>query len=884
VRHDATYWAAVESLFAEALAVGTSERAALLEGRCDGHAALRMEVEGLLSAFACAGDFISPATVRFTERARLYGAVGLRTGAASAGTGGVVESGPSDAAVDRTLGHYHLIERIGAGGMGEVFRARDLALGRDAALKLLSRRFDAGLKEQLLREAESSAKLQHPAIATFYEAGEADGEAFIAMELVHGHTLRRRLADGPLPVDEALAITSCLLEALEHAHAAGILHRDIKPENIVLPGAGSAKLLDLGIATPLFAETTDKDDCMIGGGTPPRADAVSRITGTIGYLAPEQILGERLDARTDVFQVALVLFEMLTGRAAFSGLSPFERLVSVMTRDPDLEPVRGSGAPAGLDEVLRRALARDPANRHPRAAALLRDLQDVAESRVVTALPRIIAVCELDDLTGDADLDWVAGAITESLRADLARLTGTMLVPREKVRRARDTLAGRHSGADPVEIGLRVGCGWTITGGVERSDDRVRATVRLVEIPTGRSVVTETATATVDRLFDVEDRLLHALRAGLNVPVESTNRSARGTSIEAQAWYARARLQIDRLSKGSLEDARVLLERAIEADDRHAEALGALASTYALRSIATTSNADIDQALTYADRALAIDPRHVRAHVWKGYALTRLARFAEAESALRRAIELDPGDTDAYYFAAFASTCRGRHSDALPLLQRAVELDAGFGMWWLALGHAHLCLNRRKEALYSFTRARKLEHAPRFATAGTAGYVAEVLRLDGHLREARTEALAGIESAERSDHAYRDTFRAHGLTVLGRVALDMHDNAAADAAFSQILAQARGRPRARSCGHFVAQALGGLGRTTDNAALLDEAIRLFDTRDAYDFGPFYGAMDDQTLFELALCAAALDREDQASLLVARARAAGSLRNFRDPRT
>ena len=197
--------------------------------------------------------------------------------------------------IGRTISHYRVEQRLGAGGMGEVYLARDLALGRLAAVKLLSKGLDTTLKPRLLREAEACARLQHPAIATFYEAGESDGDAFIAMEYVSGHTLRDRLAEGPLPFREAVSVTAWLLEALGHAHAAGILHRDIKPENVMLTGDGAAKLLDFVIAKLFLSEAGPEE------ATAAALTAAGEVVGTIGYMSPEQVRGRPADSRSDIF-------------------------------------------------------------------------------------------------------------------------------------------------------------------------------------------------------------------------------------------------------------------------------------------------------------------------------------------------------------------------------------------------------------------------------------------------------------------------------------------------------------------------------------------------------------------------------------------------------
>jgi tetratricopeptide (TPR) repeat protein len=193
-------------------------------------------------------------------------------------------------------------------------------------------------------------------------------------------------------------------------------------------------------------------------------------------------------------------------------------------------------------------------------------------------------------------------------------------------------------------------------------------------------------------------------RCGRSTRDPGRRSSCRTSAVEAHELYTRARLQIDRFGKGSLQEARALLERAIGIDPRHVDALGALASTCALQSIATTNTADIEHAIAFADRALAVDPDHVKAYVWKGYALMRLERIAEAEAALRRAVDLDPRDSDAHYFAAAVPLFynSARRVEAVSLLQRAVELAPGHGMWWLALGSAHLALERRTEANRSY--------------------------------------------------------------------------------------------------------------------------------------------------------------------------------------
>jgi tetratricopeptide (TPR) repeat protein/TolB-like protein len=779
----------------------------------------------------------------------------------------------------RVVSHYQLHERIGAGAMGEVYRASDLALGRPAALKLLPSAFDSTLRLRLLSEAEASAKLQHPAIATFYDAGEADGETFIAMELVEGRTLRSLLEHGPIPTDNALAIACCLLEALAHAHAAALLHRDIKPENIMVVGARSAKLLDFSIAMPIIVAVSAVS---VDAVTVPEAPASDGpLVGTVGYLAPEQVAGLNLDARTDIFQVGTVLYEMLTGRPAFPGTTTLDRLAALLMHDPDLDRLSEVQVSDGITAMLRCALQRDPAKRYPDAAAFLRDVRRLGHREVPTPFPRIVAVFDFTVLGSRDPVEWLGSAFGESVRVALAGVAAVRLVPRDRAARELTRLAQETGGADPLVASLRLGCQSMVRGQVEVMGQTLRARADVVDVATGDSVAIEQVGGALKDLATVQARLTTALCHALSEATGISRPTHGDRTFEAQECYTRARLQIERFGKGSLEDAVLLLERAIAIDGGDADALAALATALALRAIATTDPADYEAAVAAADRALAVDPDRVKAHVWKGYALAAQDRIEQATLAFGRAIELDPFDTEALYFAAGAhlmTPARMSPEKALTLLQRAVDIDDARGIWWLALGTAHQCLDQSREAIYSFTRAQKLEATPgRFATAGAAAYVGEALRRSARLGEAWDRALAGVEAAERSDHAYRDTFRAYGLTVLGRVAIDRRDTSAAEAAFSQVLAQARGRPRTRACGHLVVQALCGLARAGMSTAVLDEARTLFARQDTYNFGFFYGALKSDTLFELALAAHTLGRTGEANALHAHARAAGDRR-------
>jgi serine/threonine protein kinase/tetratricopeptide (TPR) repeat protein len=768
------------------------------------------------------------------------------------------------ALIGQTLSHYRIEKRLGAGGMGEVFLARDLALGRMAAVKVLSTALTPETRARMLREAEAAARLQHPAIATFFEAGESDGVAFLAMEFVEGETLRDRLRRGPLPFPQALSIAGALLEALGHAHTAGVLHRDIKPENVMVTADNLARLLDFGIARLQGAN---------GGASEESATEVAltqpgAVIGTLGYMSPEQLRGQPLDERSDLFSLGAVLFEMLEGRPAFPGATPTERIAAILGSEPRLSGDH-PGVPGEAASVLARALARDPEGRYPSAAAFLSDLRALASGELVASLPDSLAIVDLRNLSRVADDDWIGSGFAESLASDLARLGGVSLVPRQKVLQARSGGPGSES-----ELGRKLGCRWVLSGAYQRMGRRLRVTALLSDSTTGQTVFSEKLDGDLDEIFALQDRL-SALVAG-HLGAGGAPEARPAPRIDVYELHARGRRFFHRLEKGTLDQARELFELAAGADPSYAPALAGLAAVHAMRYPFQTDPKELETSESYARRAIAADPDLAEPRIWLGYSLTRLGRQEEALSQEVRAMELDPTSAFAPYFAAFCAAQMGQREQALPLFQRAVELDPRHGFAWLALGWTHADLGHGAEAQWCLEKAVSLENQTASGpTAGAAGYLGEYLRRAGELEKARVACLAGLDAVERSDNMYRDTFRGVCLCALGRTALAQGDVTAARAAFVQAAAHLRGRPRTLGGGQLLVQALAGLARAGDGEAPLNEALELFESRRSHNFDLMWACSDDVTLFELARGAGRVGRTEQSAGLFARARESGS---------
>ncbi|HEX4440594.1 MAG TPA: protein kinase [Thermoanaerobaculia bacterium] len=769
----------------------------------------------------------------------------------------------------RVVSHYAIERSIGAGGMGEVFLARDLALGRPVALKLLGGAVGPESLERFRREAEASARVQHPAIATFYEAGEADGVAFLAMEYVTGETLRSRLVRGPLPPAEALALADALLEGLTHAHAAGVLHRDIKPENVMVCEDGGAKLLDFGIARLLDAPVE-------GGSEDATAAALTEegsVLGTLGYMSPEQLKAQPLDERSDVFSLAATLYEAVSGKTAFPGRSPGERVAAILSGDgPPLE----GAVPADIAPVLGRALARDREARYASAAAFLADLRSAASGEYVAALPDSIAVLDFENLSGNPEDGWIGSGIAESVGADLASLDGLTVVARDVVVKGRGALAAAGKDPEPVAVGHALACRWVLSGAYQRAGPALRVTSRLTEVATRSAVATEKVDGRLDDIFAIQDRLAQSVAERLRLTRGGEARASAPPPPKKLAAYeahARGRRFFFRLEKGGLDQARQLYEEAISADSGYAPALGDLAAVHAMRYTFTTDRKELALARGYAERAIAADPEAGGPRIWLSYALWRQGLPEEAIAQSRRAAELVSSDPFASYFGAGPLSSLRRWREAIPMFQAAVAADEQHGWSWLGLGWAQLETGRPIEAKWCLERAVSLERLrSRHPTAGVAGYLGDLLRREGDLEGARARCVEALEALEKSDFMYRDSFRGVALCTLGRASLEKGDAGAARAAFGQAASHLRGRPHGLGEGHLLVQALAGLSRADGDAARLDEALALFEERRTHNFDWLWLCTDDVSLLDLSRAARACGREDQARELLDRARA------------
>ena len=611
--------------------------------------------------------------------------------------------------VDR-LGHYRLIDRLGEGGMGVVYLAEDEQLQRRVALKLLKADpADSQTQARLVREARTAAGVSHPLICQVFGLGDWQGQPFVAMELLAGEPLTARVARGALPSGEALSIAASMLDALAVLHAQGIVHRDLKPSNIFLTPHG-IKLLDFGLAGPHAAAASETTLDLTQQGM---------FAGTPQYAAPEQLLGQPVDARIDLFAVGVVLFEMLTGRPPFTGETLAALVHAVVHEAPPV--ITGSAAVAAADRILCRALAKDPDQRYAdaqtfatdlRAALTLSDGAEVSEARRILRL----AVLPFRLLKPDPDYDYLGVSLADALVASLSGLEA--LVVRSALQSAR--YAGTRPDLRAVASELAVDL--VLTGSLLRVRDRFRISVELLRVPAGDGLWRQTAEAAEDEIFDVQDEIVRGVMGSLPLTAGDRSRKSQGRPASAKAYELYLRGMQLRMESGSWRQARALFTQSLELDE-------AFAPAWAERG-------RLDRVLAkYGEPSL----------------------LSEAETSLERALTLDPSSAPAHYYRAQLDIDLGRLDDALTRLLPRVRERRAEPQIYAALVHACRYAGLLDESLAAHERAVRLDPSVPSSVLHTyymRGEYARVLDAAHHISdplEARTlGAMGRIDEASQA--------------------------------------------------------------------------------------------------------------------------------------
>jgi serine/threonine protein kinase/Flp pilus assembly protein TadD len=622
-----------------------------------------------------------------------------------------------------TISHYTLLDHLGSGGMGIVYKARDLKLGRLVALKFLPPELvaDPQAKQRFIHEARAASALQHKNICVVHDIDETeDGHAFISMECLDGETLKTRIAAGPLDITDALHITTQIAQGLASAHARGVVHRDIKPGNVMITKDHVVKILDFGVAS------------MPGHAGTPEAGTTF---GTLAYMSPEQARGEEADQRTDTWSLGVVLYEMLTGRLPFSG--PYDQAtLYALGNEPHPSPrALRPEIPLPVERIIDRCLEKLAAARFPDARAILDELQHIDKSAASTRSPAIksLAVLPFADISQDNDNRYFSDGLTEEIISKLSRLRRVKIVPRASV------MSYDRAGKPAKQIAAELRVQYLLEGSVRKYGTQLRITTQLVDADQDAYLWAESYDGTMEEVFDIQEqvasRIVKALRVRLT-PDEKKNLKRRPTAnSDAYQLYLMGRFFWSKRTKQGLETAIVHFLQAIEQDKKFALAWAGIADAHNLLS----QYAGVDRKASYATamtavlEALALDDNLAEAHTSLGLLLMLFEwDWAGAGREFQRALHLDPSYATAHHWYAQWLLFMGRHDEALSTLVNAIALDPV----------SPAILNDMGFMLY-YTRDY----------AGAVGYAQKTLQLDPHFITAHRLLSLAYQGLGKHDQA-----------------------------------------------------------------------------------------------------------------------------------
>ena len=605
------------------------------------------------------------------------------------------------------LGPYEITAPLGAGGMGEVYRAEDVRLGRTVAVKLLpaALKADPESRARLLNEARAASVLRSPNIAVTYDIGEHAGADFIVMEYVEGQLLSERVKTGPLPIRDVIDVGVQVADALDEAHLRGIIHRDIKSANLMRTERGLVKVLDFGLAKFL---TTPQNANLV---TQPEVSIAGQVVGTISYMAPEQALGRNIDHRADLFSLGVVLYELATGNMPFAGASATEIIDKILHDTPPTPSSLNAAVPKPLDAVLGRALEKSATFRYQSARDLEADLRKIgadleAAFKVSTgraalavaaheasAIERSVAVMTFANITREPADDWIGTGIAETVSSDLKNIHGLTVIGRARVYDALRNLSSTANLDESVaiDIGRRLGATWVVVGGFQRMGEVVRITANFLDVATGTVRRTVKVDGRVSDIFALQDKIVYDLTQGLNLVLRGTEiaeiERQETKSVEAYESYARGMMNLRLATRDSIERAIAAFETATRHDPEYAIAWAALGGAYSLKGSFLSLRDLVDHAIEIERRALALDPDLADARMWLGTALLGLGQTDEAIDEIGAAIALEPDNGQAHQALARAFWVgKGDFASAIPEFERAIELNPEAGYSYLQLG------------------------------------------------------------------------------------------------------------------------------------------------------------------------------------------------------
>jgi len=663
--------------------------------------------------------------------------------------------------IGETVAHYRITGKLGSGGMGVVYEAEDTRLGRHVALKFLPAELatDAGSLERFQREARAASALNHPGICTVHAIDQHDGQHFIAMELLEGETLSARIKQGPFELEALLDVGIQIADALESAHAKGIVHRDLKPANVFLNPRGQPKILDFGLAK--FDRGRLAAD---GESEAPTAIPVQELTqagttlGTVSYMSPEQARGQATDARTDIFSLGTLLYQMATGSLPFPGETSAVVFEAILNREPSPLSQVNPSLPPDLDRILGKALEKDRTLRYQTATDLKTDLMrlkrdvqsggrraaELGESRggARKEAERSVAVLYFENLSGAKEDEYLRDGVTEDIITELFKIRGLKIFSRPTV------LAYRDKPVTPAQVGQQLGAAYVLMGSLRRAGPRLRINAQLVDTKSDFPLWSERYDREMKDVFEVQDEIARKIAEALRVtlsPEEREELAARPTeNLQAYDLYLRGRSYARRLTRQDLEFALQMFESAVSLDDTFALAYAAIATVCAeFHSNYERQASWLDRSREAARKATALQPHVPEVKVAQAWLLYGNSEYPEAVRVAREAIERKPDTEGAYYLMLRALFASGAYQDVVSLAEAALEASGTDYNVYIpivnaldALGKKDALDTMRQRGMLTFENHIKTVPEDARARVLLAADYAAVGRVDDAVREA----------------------------------------------------------------------------------------------------------------------------------------------------